>query len=220
MAALWVTLLVSALVFMNHGRFSVRRDNAEHSDRAVHRKPSFPVSTLHSPSSGEVKSTPNLETMKNATDVQTTVLDGLPVLFDAEVKHRQRNIGSKWSSLGADQRRRATFAESRSNFSAQSPTRSNEIETRETLDDRVTQQLHDRQHLDIVSEPHPPLHLDQPEDQDAFLASQDRRSLGAFHKYMKDYNRTYVIGSNEYYERFHNFLATASTTDAFSSIGR
>jgi len=208
MAALWVTLLISALVFMNHGRYSVRRDNAERSDRAVHRKPSFPVSTLHSPSSGEVKSTPNLETMKNATDVQTTVLDGLPVLFDAEVKHRQRNIGSKWSSLGADQRRRATFAESRSNFSAQSPTRSNEIETRETLDDRGTQQLHDRQHLDIVSEPHPPLHLDQPEDQDAFLAPQDRRSLGAFHKYMKDYNRTYAIGSNEYYERFHNFLAT------------
>ena len=56
-------------------------------------------------------------------------------------------------------------------------------------------------------------------DKDAILVPHDQRFMRAFHKFMRRFNRTYVHGSDEYFERFQNFLATVRRRPA-SVLGK
>ena len=105
----------------------------------------------------------------------------------------------------------------RSNSSVKDHTSSNRIDVVTTETSRpISNDLKHRRHL--VSRQQPAtsrtpsnfIDLDHSlsKEREVLIAPRDRHSLHAFHEFMKTYNRTYAIGSDEYFERFHNFLAT------------
>lgn len=181
MSLVWMKLLVSALVWMYYGRDPLKRDIASHSNRTAPRNVSF-----------RIKSTLDLNTTR------TTIhhLDG-----------------------DVDQQLRRTLGDFRSNSSVKDHTSSDKIDVVTTEINRpISQDPEHRPHLNLISRQHPAtlrtpsnfIDLDHSlsKEREALIAHRDRRSLHVFHEFMIAYNKTYAIGSDEYFERFQNFLAT------------